>query len=195
MKLHTTPTTLPANHQIIAYKGIFFCLEYTVEMSWFLEMKHPFCFNVTAIPFEPHPHTSRSIITGQWLNSNRKGCYTNHWRLQIKMTSPERLWEEEGAALWLGNNGILGLNTVGRHSGRNLEPVFPWRGNSYRMRLLSLLHCVHWACLLSYVLASHTDKLTKFLHVCNYCLLRNAVFPSAVSLGLALSRVLLSILL
>ncbi len=53
--------------------------------------------------------------------------------------------------------------------------------------------CVRCVGLLSYVLASNTDKFTLFLHVCNYSLLR--IFPCAMSLGLALGRVLLSILL
>lgn len=98
------------------------------------------------------------------------------WRLQIKLTSPQRLWEDDGGP---GNTGILGLDTVGRgHCGRNLELFFPWRGNSWAS-------CWHHA---------QTNWL-EFLHVCNYSLLRNGVFPCAVSLGLALDMVLLSILL
>lgn len=93
------------------------------------------------------------------------------------MTSPERLWEEEG----LGSTGILGKRRWWEESGALLSTEgellqHPLRG--------------------SFVLpASHTDKLTSLVRVCNYNSLRNGVFPCAVSLGLALGGVLLSILL
>ena len=91
-------------------------------------------------------------------------------KLQIKLTSPERLWEEKRERE--SDGGIL------EFLGWTLWEEAP-----------SSVSC-------SGITHTHTRRQTaKVPACCNYCLLRNGVSPCAVSLGLALGRVLLSILL
>ena len=114
-----------------------------------------------------------------------------------RATSPERLWEEEGVTDWLGNTGILGLDTVGRkHGGWNLNLglcLISMEEKLQNKTYKSPAPCPLYGSFVFCAGIKHR-QIDQVPPCCNYALLINAVSHCAVSLGLALTVVLLSIL-
>lgn len=145
-----------------------------IGMHWF-DITH----FTWGIPFETHPKTSCSINTGQWLNSDKNHYLEAPNKANLSGKAVGRRGPGEYWNSWAGH---CGKRTWWEESGALLS----MKGKLLQNETPEPVSTAWVFCLMCW---HHTQTN------CNYGLLRNGVLPCAMSLGLALGRVLLSILL